>query len=55
MNNLLNPCYRFSKYVEALYQRSKKVETPFFTINSLACRIIEDPLDFYSVLTVANS
>lgn len=47
--------FKFSKYLDTLYQQSKALETPFFKINSQAVRIIEDPLDFYALLCVAST
>ena len=52
MRSLFAARYSFSSYIETLYQKSKITQTPFFSINSMACRIIEDPLDFYTVLSV---
>lgn len=45
--------FKFSQYLDTLYQFSKVTQTPFFTINSQAVRIIEDPLDFYVLLSVS--
>lgn len=47
-------CCKSSNYLELLYQQSKVAQTPFFTINSSAIRIIEDPLDFYALLCVMS-
>lgn len=46
--------FQFSKYLDTLYQSSKITQTPFFSINSQAVRIIEDPLDFYALLSVTK-
>ena len=44
--------YPFSKYLDALYQTSVRNTTPFFTVPSNCVQIIEDPLDFYLLLSV---
>lgn len=46
--------YRFSKYVDAVYQTSVQNKTPFFTVASNCIQIIEDPLDFYVLLSVVR-
>lgn len=52
MIKIFKNSFRFSKYLDNLYQQSKANQMPFFKLNSHAVHIIEDPLDFYSLLNV---